>query len=100
MQINYELRRRKEIVSKAKEFLGNSEVVLLKDVKGNIDYLTLNYYGEPTKTEIGALEIANGKVYLWSYSESYPDDGKSLDEFSEFSNDEMKRILELFDIDF
>ena len=91
---------KKYLVEKAKEFLGNAEVVWLEDVKGNTDYLTLNYFGEPTETEIVALEIADGKVYLWSNSESYPDDGKSLDEFSEFSNDEMKRILELFGIDF
>lgn len=90
---------KKYLVEKAKEFLGNAEVVWLEDVKGNTDYLTLNYFGEPTETEIVALEIADGELYLLSYSEDYPDgvDSSSLDEFS---NDEIKRILELFDIDF
>lgn len=97
--MSYEEEKR-YLVEKAKEFLGNAEVLWLEDVKGNTDYLTLNYFGKPTETEISALEIADGEVYLWSFSEDYPDDGKSLDKLSEFSNDEIKRILDIFGIDY
>jgi len=96
--MNYE-EEKKYLVEKAKEFLGNAEVVWLEDVRGNTEYLTLNYFGEPLEVEIVALETFGDDISVRTYSEEYPDgaDSSSLDEFS---NDEMKRILDLFDIDY
>lgn len=90
---------KKYLVEKAKEFLGDAEVVWLEDVKGNTDYLTLNYFGEPLEVEVVGIEAFGDDISVRTYSEEYPDgaDSSSLDEFS---NDEIKRILELFDIDY
>ena len=90
---------KKYLVKKAKEFLGDAEVVYLEDVNGYTDYLVLNYFGEPIETEIVALETFGDDISVRTYNEKYPDgaDSSSLDEFS---NDEIKRILELFGIDF
>ena len=89
---------KKYLVSKAKEFLGNAEVVWLEDVKGNTDYLTLNYFGKPLEVELVGLELDN-EVSVRTYSEEYPD-GADSSCLSEFSNDEIKKILELFGIDY
>lgn len=89
---------KKYLVSKAKEFLGNAEVVWLEDVKGNTDYLTLNYFGKPLEAELVGLELDN-EVSVRTYSEEYPD-GADSSYLAEFSNDEIKRILELFGIDY
>lgn len=96
--MNYE-EEKKYLVEKAKEFLGNAEVVWLEDVKGNTDYLTLNYFGKPLEVEVVGIENDGDEISIRTYSEEYPDgaDSSSLDEFS---NDEIKRILELFDIDY
>lgn len=89
---------KKYLVSKAKEFLGNEEVVWLEDVKGNTDYLTLNYFGKPLEVELVGLELGN-EVSVRTYSEEYPD-GADSSPLAEFSNDEIKKILELFGIDY
>ena len=89
---------KKYLVSKAKEFLGNAEVVWLEDVKGNTDYLTLNYFGKPLEVELVGLELGN-EVSVRTYSEEYPD-GADSSYLAEFSNDEIKKILELFGIDY
>ena len=89
---------KKYLVSKAKEFLGNAEVVWLEDVKGNTDYLTLNYFGKPLEVELVGLELGN-EVSVRTYSEEYPD-GADSSYLAEFSKDEIKRILELFGIDY
>ena len=89
---------KKYLVSKAKEFLGNAEVVWLEDVKGNTDYLTLNYFGKPLEVELVGLELGN-EVSVRTYSEEYPD-GADSSCLAEFSNDEIKKILELFGIDY
>lgn len=89
---------KKYLVSKAKEFLGNEEVVWLEDVKGNTDYLTLNYFGKPLEVELVGLELGN-EVSVRTYSEEYPD-GADSSYLAEFSNDEIKKILELFGIDY
>ena len=89
---------KKYLVSKAKEFLGNAEVVWLEDVKGNTDYLTLNYFGKPLEVELVGLELDN-EVSVRTYSEEYPD-GADSSCLSEFSNDEIKRILDIFGIDY
>lgn len=89
---------KKYLVSKAKEFLGNAEVVWLEDVKGNTDYLTLNYFGKPLEVELVGLELGD-EVSVRTYSEEYPD-GADSSYLAEFSNDEIKRILELFGIDY
>lgn len=89
---------KKYLVSKAKEFLGNAEVVWLEDVKGNTDYLTLNYFGKPLEVELVGLELGN-EVSVRTYSEEYPD-GADSSPLAEFSNDEIKKILELFGIDY
>ena len=89
---------KKYLVSKAKEFLGNAEVVWLEDVKGNTDYLTLDYFGKPLEVELVGLELDN-EVSVRTYSEEYPD-GADSSYLAEFSNDEIKRILELFGIDY
>ena len=89
---------KKYLVSKAKEFLGNAEVVWLEDVKGNTDYLTLNYFGKPLEVELVGLELDN-EVSVRTYSEEYPD-GADSSYLAEFSNDEIKKILELFGIDY
>lgn len=90
---------KKYLVEKAKEFLGNAEVVWLEDVKGNTEYLTLDYFGKPLEVEVVGIENFGDDISIRTYSEEYPDgaDSSSLDEFS---NDEIKRILELFDIDY
>ena len=89
---------KKYLVEKAKEFLGNAEVVWLEDVKGNTDYLTLNYFGKPLEVELVGLELGN-EVSVRTYSEEYPD-GADSSYLAEFSNDEIKKILELFGIDY
>ena len=89
---------KKYLVSKAKEFLGDAEVVWLEDVKGNTEYLTLNYFGKPLEVELVGLELGN-EVSVRTYSEEYPD-GADSSCLAEFSNDEIKRILELFGIDY
>lgn len=89
---------KKYLVSKAKEFLGNAEVVWLEDVKGNTDYLTLNYFGKPLEVELVGLELGN-EVSVRTYSEEYPD-GADSSYLAEFSNDEIKRILDIFGIDY
>ena len=89
---------KKYLVSKAKEFLGNAEVVWLEDVKGNTDYLTLNYFGKPLEAELVGLELDN-EVSVRTYSEEYPD-GADSSYLAEFSNDEIKRILDIFGIDY
>ena len=89
---------KKYLVSKAKEFLGNAEVVWLEDVKGNTDYLTLNYFGKPLEVELVGLELDN-EVSVRTYSEEYPD-GADSSCLSEFSNDEIKKILDIFGIDY
>ena len=89
---------KKYLVSKAKEFLGNAEVVWLEDVKGSTDYLTLNYFGKPLEVELVGLELGN-EVSVRTYSEEYPD-GADSSYLAEFSNDEIKKILELFGIDY
>lgn len=90
---------KKYLVEKAKEFLGNAEVVWLEEVKGSTEYITLNYFGKPLEVEVVGIETFGDDISVRTYSEEYPDgaDSSSLDEFS---NDEIKRILELFDIDF
>lgn len=99
---------KKYLVSKAKEFLGNEEVVWLEDVKGSTDYLTLNYFGKPLEVELVGLELDNevlvgseldNEVSVRTYSEEYPD-GADSSYLAEFSNDEIKKILELFGIDY
>ena len=89
---------KKYLVSKAKEFLGNAEVVWLEDVKGNTDYLTLNYFGKPLEVELVGLELGN-EVSVRTYSEEYPD-GADSSCLAEFSNDEIKRIFDIFGIDY
>ena len=89
---------KKYLVSKAKEFLGNAEVVWLEDVKGNTDYLTLNYFGKPLEVELVGLELGN-EVSVRTYSEEYPD-GADSSPLAEFSNDEIKKILDIFGIDY
>ena len=89
---------KKYLVSKAKEFLGNAEVVWLEDVKVNTDYLTLNYFGKPLEVELVGLELDN-EVSVRTYIEEYPD-GADSSYLAEFSNDEIKKILELFGIDY
>ena len=89
---------KKYLVSKAKEFLGDAEVVWLEDIKGNTDYLTLNYFGKPLEVELVGLELDN-EVSVRTYSEEYPD-GADSSYLAEFSNDEIKKILELFGIDY
>lgn len=89
---------KKYLVEKAKEFLGNAEVVWLEDVKGNTDYLTLDYFGKPLEVELVGLELGN-EVSVRTYSEEYPD-GADSSYLAEFSNDEIKKILELFGIDY
>jgi len=90
---------KKYLVEKAKEFLGNAEVVWLEDVKGNTDYLTLNYFGEPLEVELVSLEYLDNEVSVRTYSEEYPD-GADSSSLAEFSNDEIKRIFDIFDIDY
>ena len=89
---------KKYLVEKAKEFLGNAEVVWLEDVKGNTDYLTLNYFGKPLEVELVGLELGN-EVSVRTYSEEYPD-GADSSCLAEFSNDEIKKILDIFGIDY
>ena len=89
---------KKYLVEKAKEFLGNAEVVWLEDVKGNTDYLTLTYFGKPLEVELVGLELDN-EVSVRTYSEEYPD-GADSSYLAEFSNDEIKRILDIFGIDY
>ena len=89
---------KKYLVSKAKEFLGNAEVVWLEDVKGNTDYITLNYFGKPLEVELVGLELGD-EVSVRTYSEEYPD-GADSSPLAEFSNDEIKRILDIFGIDY
>ena len=89
---------KKYLVSKAKEFLGDAEVVWLEDIKGNTDYLTLNYFGKPLEVELVGLELDN-EVSVRTYSEEYPD-GADSSYLAEFSNDEIKRILDIFGIDY
>ena len=89
---------KKYLVEKAKEFLGNAEVVWLEDVKGNTDYLTLNYFGKPLEVELVGLELGD-EVSVRTYSEEYPD-GADSSYLAEFSNDEIKRILDIFGIDY
>ena len=89
---------KKYLVEKAKEFLGDAEVVWLEDVKGNTDYLTLNYFGKPLEVELVGLELGN-EVSVRTYSEEYPD-GADSSYLSEFSNDEIKKILDIFGIDY
>ena len=89
---------KKYLVEKAKEFLGDAEVVWLEDVKGNTDYLTLNYFGKPLEVELVGLELGN-EVSVRTYSKEYPD-GADSSYLAEFSNDEIKKILELFGIDY
>ena len=89
---------KKYLVSKAKEFLGNAEVVWLEDVKGNTDYLTLDYFGKPLEVELVGLELGD-EVSVRTYSEEYPD-GADSSCLVEFSNDEIKRILDIFGIDY
>ena len=89
---------KKYLVEKAKEFLGNAEVVWLEDVKGNTDYLTLNYFGKPLEVELVGLELGN-EVSVRTYSEEYPD-GADSSYLAEFSNDEIKKILDIFGIDY
>ena len=89
---------KKYLVEKAKEFLGDAEVVWLEDVKGNTEYLTLNYFGKPLEVELVGLELGD-KVSVRTYSEEYPD-GADSSYLSEFSNDEIKRILDIFGIDY
>lgn len=89
---------KKYLVEKAKEFLGNAEVVWLEDVKGNTDYITLNYFGKPLEVELVGLELDN-EVSVRTYSEEYPD-GADSSCLSEFSNDEIKKILDIFGIDY
>ena len=89
---------KKYIVEKAKEFLGNAEVVWLEDVKGNTEYLTLEYFGKPLEVELVGLELDN-EVSVRTYSEEYPD-GADSSYLAEFSNDEIKRILDIFGIDY
>ena len=89
---------KKYLVEKAKEFLGDAEVVWLEDVKGNTDYLTLNYFGKPLEVELVGLELDN-EVSARTYSEEYPD-GADSSCLAEFSNDEIKRILDIFGIDY
>ena len=89
---------KKYLVEKAKEFLGDAEVVWLEDVKGNTDYLTLNYFGKPLEVELVGLELDN-EVSVRTYSAAYPD-GADSSYLAEFSNDEIKRILDIFGIDY
>ena len=89
---------KKYLVEKAKEFLGNAEVVWLEDVKGNTDYLTLNYFGKPLEVELVGLELGD-EVSVRTYSEEYPD-GADSSCLAEFSNDEIKKILDIFGIDY
>lgn len=90
---------KKYLVSKAKEFLGNADVVCLKDVKGNTEYLFLKYFDEPLEVEVVALEYLDNEVSVRTYSEEYPN-GVDSSPLAEFSNGEIKRILELFGIEF
>ena len=89
---------KKYLVEKAKEFLGDAEVVWLEDVKGNTEYLTLNYFGKPLEVELVGLELGN-EVSVRTYSEEYPD-GADSSCLAEFSNDEIKKILDIFGIDY
>lgn len=94
---------KKYLVEKAKEFLGNAEVVWLEDVKGNTCYITLKYYGEPLEVELVGLEegfLEDGSdMSVRTYSDEYPDGADSTC-LKDFSNDEIKRILDAFDIDY
>ena len=89
---------KKYLVSKAKEFLGNEEAVWLEDVKGNTDYLTLDYFGKPLEVELVGLELGD-EVSVRTYREEYPD-GADSSYLAEFSNDEIKRILDIFGVDY
>ena len=89
---------KKYLVSKAKEFLGNEEAVWLEDVKGNTDYLTLDYFGKPLEVELVGLELGD-EVSVRTYSEEYPD-GADSSCLAEFSNDEIKKILDIFGVDY
>ena len=94
---------KKYLIQKAIDFLGGSEVVWLEDVKGNTSYITLTYYGEPLEVELVGLEegfLEDGSdISVRTYSEKYPDGADSTD-LKDFSNDEIKRIFDVFDIEY
>lgn len=94
---------KKYLIQKAIEFLGCAEVVWLEDVKGNTDYITLKYYGEPLEVELVGLEegfLEDGSdITVRTYSVEYPD-GADSSCLKDLSNDEIKKIFDAFDIDY
>lgn len=87
-----------------KKYLNKSAIDALKNVDGMSLTLTennkikLKYYGEEIDTDVIGIELHGRKtVEVFTCSDAYPN-GQTSDLFTDFSNDEMKRILDLFNI--
>jgi hypothetical protein len=88
---------------KALEFLSDKDYAYAEDGK---NHLTLKYCGEDVDTEIESIELVDYvdeeendcvEVCVRSHSQVYPDN-TDLSSLTEFSNEEMKMILDLFGI--
>lgn len=99
--MNY-IEEKKYLVNKAINFMNGRDSVYLEDILGNTDYITLEYFGNKIECEAVGLEMFDdspNEVFLRTYSEEYPD-GAETDNLKYFSNDEIKKILDLFGIEY
>ena len=62
--------------------------------------IKLAYYGDDIDSEVRSIQLlTDSTVEVISYSDEYPFENKRFEDvFTDFSNDEMKRILDLFNI--
>lgn len=89
-----------------KKYLNKCAVKALKKVDDSFmsvsenNVIKLAYYGEDIDTEVSSIELlGDTTVEVISYSDKFPfEDKRFVDIFTDFSNDEMKRILDLFNI--
>lgn len=89
-----------------KKYLNKCAIDALKNVDdwfmsvSENNVIKLTYYGEDIDTEVRSIQLLSDTIVeVISYSDEYPFEYKLSDDvFTDFSNDEMKRILDLFNI--
>ena len=96
---------KKYLYQKALDFLADKDYA---NADGENNHLMLKYFSEELDTEVESIELFDAfdendnmfvEVWVRSHNDEYPD-YTDLSKFDEFSNEEMKKILDLFGVEY
>ena len=75
----------------------NGDIIYTNEDAGNT--CKLAYFDEEVTAKVDYAEADDSDVYVHTTAEEYPN-GYEIDIFKEFSNDEMKKIMDIFGIEY